>query len=124
MIFRIERTSLWDRKKQPCPEAKRKTIRYVATSMRLGKQENPKEKWGKNLIKVFYGKNGFGEDCKFADYWDTEAIWYVDINTLEELMALFKKHGKLVIEESWLGHYDEEQKKPIMEIEIYDDYRE
>ena len=36
--------------------------------------------------------------------------WYVDINSLEDLMAFIGRHGKVVVRSNW--------------IEIYDDYRE
>ncbi len=46
-----------------------------------------------------------------------DKYWYVQINTLEELIEFYKKHTDLIIQENW-------DNKEEMMIEIYDDYRE
>jgi predicted GNAT family N-acyltransferase len=51
---------------------------------------------------------------KASDWWWEDEI---EINTLEELLELYKIYGNLVIETSF-------ENDNIYEIEIYDDYRE
>lgn len=49
---------------------------------------------------------------------DQETVgWFITVNSLEELLALNKKHGALIINIYNYNH-------SIMEIEIYDDCRE
>lgn len=44
-------------------------------------------------------------------------IWSIELNTLDELMEFFNKHGTIVITDWW-------DNQAYKEIEIYDDYRE
>ena len=46
-----------------------------------------------------------------------KAAWFVDIESLEELVAFVNRHGDVVIGEHWMGD-------PHLRIEIYDGYRE
>lgn len=46
-----------------------------------------------------------------------EPEWFIEVDTLDALLALESKYGQLVIERHWRNH---EQ----LNIEIYDDYRE
>ncbi len=48
---------------------------------------------------------------------ETEKCWAIEINSLEDLIALYRKYGELVIQTNM---WDRE----TPEIEIYDDYRE
>lgn len=43
--------------------------------------------------------------------------WFIEINTLEELLEFEKEHGALIIRRNWGNHY-------IMQITIYDGYIE
>ena len=49
---------------------------------------------------------------------DFDAIgWFIEINTLEELLKFREKYGDLVLTKHYLN-------PEIVEVEIYDDYRE
>lgn len=51
---------------------------------------------------------------------DDVRVWYIDINTLDELIALRNEvENELIIDTTW-----EKELNGIPEIEIYDDYRE
>ena len=52
----------------------------------------------------------------FKDKFIIDDCWYIDINSLEELLKLIKKYGDLIIQE------DDNIKNPL--IMIYDDYIE
>ena len=52
--------------------------------------------------------------------WDLKDV--IEINTLEELLEIYKKNGTLVITDNWVN--DEEFPDIKLEIEIYDSYRE
>lgn len=52
----------------------------------------------------------------FKDNFITDDCWYIDINSLEELLKLIKKYGDLIIQE------DDNNKNFL--IMIYDDYIE
>ena len=52
---------------------------------------------------------------------DDEEYWYIEINSLEELIELKDDTGKLILETEWDDDVSDEVKNRI---EIYDDYRE
>ena len=51
------------------------------------------------------------------DYEREESVWEVEIESLNDIISLFKKYGDIIIEESIYFEYD-------FKIEIYDAYRE
>ncbi len=54
---------------------------------------------------------------KYLDNKEKRKVWFIKINTLEELIDLYNKEGSLIIDEDY---FDEN----IKEIIIYDDYIE
>lgn len=51
-------------------------------------------------------------------YSDANAdVWFVEINTLEELIKFYEENGDIIIKDCFWN-------KSYTEIEIYDDYRE
>ena len=60
------------------------------------------------------GKNGYiCRDCEMMN------VWTIEINSIEELIALSRKYGEIII----IDHYlDINDMHPTLE--IYDDYRE
>lgn len=55
-----------------------------------------------------------------TDFWGKVSeveTWFIDINSIEELIALEDKYGELVICHCMYN-------KEVIKIEIYDDYRE
>jgi len=111
--FEVTRTSLWDRDIAPCKGATQEDC--IRVDLRTFKTPEEYQKrlgqdWfadGTNHRKVY---GGIARD--FPD-----KAWFVTIDTLEELMKFYKKHGNLVIEPSWRGTSE-------TKIEIYDGYRE
>lgn len=80
-------------------------------------------------FKVFRSSDWFGKPCENAyketsadlptrqDWFDQD--WFVDINSLEELIAFqHSLHSSIIIESELDSPYDD------LTIEIYDDYRE
>lgn len=57
-------------------------------------------------------KDGMGHDAK---------IWYVELATLDDLLAFIKKHGDIVVSEATDSYLPPDM---IFWIEIYDGYRE
>lgn len=117
MKFTITRTSLYGDEGKPCEGA----IPCEVTIVERRTFKTPEEfdekmscfegKWlekGTNhrIIDGYIARDIGKKDC-----------WAVEINSLEDLMALQRKYGDLVIETNWA---DEETPN----IEIYDDYRE
>ena len=58
-------------------------------------------------------ENGYiVRDCEIV-----ESVWEVEIESLNDILSIFKKYGDIIIEESIYSEYD-------FTIEIYDAYRE
>ena len=118
MKFIVSRTSMWGEGKSPCEEAKRDSIVCVETRTlytpeafdeRFAKREG---KWLSVGTNHRVNKKGYiTRDNGMID------VWYVEFNTLEELIEFCNKYGNVVIEDYM---WNEEYK----EIEIYDDYRD
>ena len=117
MEFGIDRTS--DRENKPCEGAYKKKFDYVDRRICKTIEEfdsNPRltgnGKFRSKGINHKQTKNGiertFPNDCEG---------WFIEINTLEELLEFEKEHGDLVISRNWQNHY-------IMQITIYDGYIE
>lgn len=115
MKFNVRRVSLYEGK--PCAEAYQDTYTYVDRRSTDDPKKIPAyvglstDWWYKE------GKNHRIIDGEIArDFPDSEA-WFVDINSLEELLVFQKKYGSLVIENFY-------RNSEILSIEICDDYRE
>lgn len=111
MRFKVERTSRSD-EMSPCPEAKK--LNYIRIDERFVDDPNiygeTKESW---LSK---GSNHRIENGHIKrDFRETG--WFIEINLLEELVEFEDNYGPLVINKSW-------ENPGILEIEIYDTYRE
>ncbi len=59
--------------------------------------------------------------CKEAVRNDKDKNWYIEISTLEELLALVDKCGETIILQASFEKTDEPY---IPQLEIYDDYKE
>ena len=114
MKFKVRRTSEWGDKK-PCKEAKRITLENWHTRTctelefndRFSHQEGLWQDRGKNhqITKEGYITRQM-EDIK---------AWGVEFSSLSDLVAFAKEYGELVISVS---------SGDMVELEIYDDYRE
>jgi hypothetical protein len=111
--FMVSRTSLWIDVK-PCEEAVKKSYTKI--------DERPVDSPANLKIgpdRVHWYTEGFNhrvEDGHIKRDFEAEA-WFVEINSLEELIAFQNKYGDLVLQKS----YDNPS---ILKIEIYDTYRE
>ena len=54
---------------------------------------------------------------------DIESVWIIEINTLNELLEFRNKYGNIILEKSSYRK-NLNDKEYMLEIEIYDDYRE
>lgn len=111
----ISRTSI-NNDKKPCKEAKKGLFPYWHTITCSEEYFNNSctESWrskGKNHTKVGKYITRQLEDIE---------KWYIEIETLDDLIKLQKKYGDLIIKSYSKGG----KKDNILEIEIYDDYRE
>lgn len=119
MKFIILRTSEWGNS-SPCAEAKEdQVVRTETRSFRspedfdkkLAKREGSWLSVGTNHR---IGENGY--ICRNREMMD---VWTIEINSIEELVALSRKYGEIIIADHYLDIND---MHPTLE--IYDDYRE
>ena len=118
MEFIVRRASEWDDEKSPCEEARRDSIVCVETRTIHTPEEfdvrfaNREGKWLSVGANHRVDKNGWiTRDNGMID------VWFVEINTLDELMKFCEKYGDIVITNSIRN----ETYKKIL---IYDDYIE
>ena len=114
MKFHISRVSCWDDKVSPCKEA------YKDKYVRVDERTTNDPLKNKFIGKAWYdeGKNHRVEKGHIKRDFDDED-WFIDINSFEELMALLKREGNLIISESYFLGDDK-----LGHIKIYDDYNE
>lgn len=117
MEFMVSRTSIWSGDKQPCDESYRKE--YIPIDVRtVGRPED---------IPFYRGKSdwwydeGINHKVNEIGYIERELEprngWFIEIKSLEELLKFKDKYGNIIIRDSY-------QNYNILEIEIYDCYRE
>lgn len=116
MEFMVSRTSMWSDEK-PCINAYRKTIpiidvRSVTCPSKIPLYGGETDWWYSS------GKNHKVNDMGCIEReLECEDKWFIELNSLEDLLEFKSQHGNLVIESSLYNyHYDN--------IEIYDGYRE
>lgn len=113
MRFLVKRTSSSDESK-PCPGAT--PGEYVYIDERV--VDDPKKIPGEGAKWYERGENHRVEDGHIKRDFPGEAGWFLELSTLEDLIALQAQVGEeLVIGPATLN-------PGIMEIEIYDTYRE
>lgn len=119
MKFIIKRTS-GRANSSPCAEAKEEQVVRTETRTFHSPEEfdkkfaNREGKWLSVGTNHRIGKNGY--ICRDREMMD---VWVIEINSIEELVALSRKYGEIII----AGHYfDINDEYPTLE--IYDDYRE
>jgi hypothetical protein len=111
MKFKITRTSEWN-EKSPCEEAKQgmgkvydeRTCTEEYFDLNLAKHYNGL-KWKERGSEHTVLPNG-----NIKRRLEDSPYWTIEINTLEELIALSEKYGEIILDGD--------------SIEIYDDYRE
>lgn len=81
-------------------------MKFVVSSTSGGHKEQPCEEAKRGSIE---------RENKI--YSATADVWFVEINTLEELIKFYEEYGDIIIKDCLWN-------KSYTEIEIYDDYRE
>lgn len=119
--FEVRRTSLYG-DERPCPEAILGStqvwdVRTYKSPEEHDAKHGHREKWHERGTEhgLVYGPRGGvrGIKRRLAD----RPAWFVEIASLDALLAFYRRHGELVIGESWSNNG-----QPA--IEIYDGYRE
>lgn len=120
MKFIITRTSEWDDDCSPCEEAKRSQVVRVETRTLRTPEEFDKKFAAREGAWLSVGTNHrTGKDgyiCRDREMMD---VWTVEVNSIEELIALSRKYGEIIVGNHYLSSNDE-----YPTLEIYDDYRE
>jgi hypothetical protein len=119
MHYVVTRTSLRSSELKPCDEA----VKGVFTRVDMRTADDPKK------IAAFHGTDDWwyregqnhrvikkrGKSLIARDFADER--WYVEIETLDQLMQFIDKYGECVVGPNFLN-------ADVMSIEIYDGYRE
>ena len=115
MKFLVTRTSLWPDAK-PCEEAIKEP--YVRVDERTVNAPDKIPAYIGKSTDWWYegGRNHRVEHGHIMRDFDDEA-WFVEINSLEELLKFRAKYGSVVIESLYNNH-------ALLHLEIYDYYRE
>ena len=120
MKFIIKRTS-GRANSSPCVEAKEEQVVRIETRTPFHSPEEFDKKfayregsWLSVGTNHRIGKNGY--ICRDREMMD---VWVVEINSIEELVALSRKYGEIIIRDHYLDIND-----MYPTLEIYDDYRE
>ena len=119
MKFIIKRTS-GRGNSSPCVEAKEEQVVRTETRTLHSPEEFDKKfayregSWLSVGTNHRIDKNGYiCRDCEMMD------VWTIEINSIEELIALSRKYGEIIITDHYLDIND-----MYPTLEIYDDYRE
>lgn len=114
----VERTSNWGCEEKPIDEAVlvNRTLHYQDRRNVSSMEEAKTEFWYNEFISSGTNhREGNGyivRDCEIV-----ESVWEVEIESLNDILSIFKKYGDIIIMESTYSEYD-------FKIEIYDTYRE
>lgn len=119
MKFIITRTSEWG-DSSPCAEAKRDRVVRVESRTFRSPEEYDKKFAAREGAWLSVGTNHRidrdGYICRDREMMD---LWTIEINSIEELVALSRKYGEIIVADYYLNANDE-----YPTLEIYDDYRE
>jgi len=125
MKFIVDRTSLYGNEDKPCEGAFRGKVlfvdeRTVDNTSKIPTYRGESEWWYRK------GMNHRVENgCIKRDF--EKEVWFIEIDSLEDLMRFVEKHGRIVID-YWTFYenffVDYKLKTPYFRIEIYDAWRE
>ena len=119
MKFIITRTSEWG-DSSPCAEAKKEQVVRIETRTFHSSEEFDKKFAGREGCWLSVGTNHrIGRDGYICRDREMMNVWTVEINSIEELIALSRKYGNIIIADHYLNVND-----GYPALEIYDDYRE
>ena len=119
MKFIIERTS-GRGNSSPCVEAKEEQVVRTETRTLHSPEEFDKKFAGREGSWLSVGTNHRidrnGYICRDREKMD---VWTIEIDSIDELIALSRKYGEIIIRDHYLDIND-----MYPTLEIYDDYRE
>ena len=119
MKFIIRRTSVWGNS-SPCAEAKEDQVVGIETRTFRTPEEFDKRFAAREGAWLSVGNNHrIGRDCYICRDRDMMNVWTIEVNSIEELVALSRKYGEIIVADHYLSSNDE-----YPTLEIYDDYRE
>ncbi len=116
MRFMVYRTSDFSIRESPCEEA------FMESVVRHDVRTWPSwsEITNQQVKDTWYdeGSNHREEDGCIVRDMEPVDCWFVDLNTMEDMLRFVQKHGEIVISQvAWTN-------RDYMQLEIYDDYRE
>ena len=114
----VERTSNWGCEEKPIDEAVlvNRTLHYQDRRNVSSMKEAKTKFWYNEFISS--GTNHREENGYIViDCEREESVWEVEIESLNDIIGIFKKYGDIIIMERTYSEYD-------FKIEIYDTYRE
>lgn len=114
----VERTSLFVDQDKPIDEAVLvNRILHYQDRRNVSSMEEAKTKFWYNEF-ISSGTNHREENGYIVrDCEREESVWEVEIESLNDILSIFKRYGDIIIRESSYSEYD-------FTIEIYDTYRE
>lgn len=119
MKFIIKRTS-GRANSSPCVEAKEEQVVGIETRTFRTPEEFDKRFAAREGAWLSVGTNHrIGRDGYICRDRDMMNVWTIEVNSIEELVALSRKYGEIIVADHYLSSNDE-----YPTIEIYDDYRE
>ena len=119
MKFIIKRTS-GRGNSSPCVEAKEEQVVETETRTFRTPEEFDKRFAAREGAWLSVGTNHrIGRDGYICRDRDMMNVWTIEVNSIEELVALSRKYGEIIVADHYLSSNDE-----YPTLEIYDDYRE
>lgn len=118
MKFKVERTSLHGKCEKPCEGVKLENYDYIERRTYTEKEFNRKFAQSEGLWRNKGINHTNYERGIKRTFTNAKNGWFIELNTLEELISFIEKVGEEVIIQKCC--YNTE----IFEIEIYDDCRE
>lgn len=116
MKFKVSRASVWDKSVKPCDKAKlEECVNLDVRTLKTPEEYDLKFKNGETWLSR--GKNHCINEDGFIQREFTDKAWFVDINTLEELLEFLNENERIILNKKrwWSNKF---------EIMIYDDYVE
>lgn len=120
MKFIIKRTS-GRANSSPCVEAKEEQVVRIETRTPFHSPEEFDKRFAaREGAWLSVGTNHrIGRDGYICRDRDMMNVWTIEVNSIEELVALSRKYGEIIVADHYLSSNDE-----YPTLEIYDDYRE
>lgn len=116
MKFKVSRTSNMDGSIKPCAGTFLEPFTRIDERTTNDPKKIPAFKNSNGEEWYRDGRNHRVEKGRIKRDFD-DAGWFIEIKSLEDLVKFYRVHGEIIIRSCW-------RNPSIIEIEIYDDYRE